>query len=79
MAYWILVDDSLQNKGLHFYTYAFTIEEVLIKKTLENLFGDNSVKCSKLNLSKRKRTYIWEKSMKVIRNNISHFMFEDMP
>jgi LAGLIDADG DNA endonuclease family len=40
LAYWIMDDGSLQNKGLHLNTYSFTNEEVLIlKKTLENMFG----------------------------------------
>lgn len=30
LAYWIMVDGSLHNKGLHLNTYAFTSEDVLI-------------------------------------------------
>ena len=72
-------DGSLQNKGLHLNTYAFTNDEVLIlKKTLENLFEDNFVKCSIHNHPKGNRIYIWEESIELIRNNISQFMLEDM-
>ena len=79
LAYWIMDDGSLQNKGLHLNTYAFTNDEVLIlKKTLENLFEDNFVKCSIHNHPKGNRLYIWEESMELIRNNISQFMLEDM-
>ena len=59
LAYWIMDDGSLQNKGLHLNTYAFTNNEVLIlKKTLENLFEDNFVKCSIHNHPKGNRIYI---------------------
>lgn len=34
LAYWIMEDGSLQNKGLHLNTYAFTEEEVLRLKKL---------------------------------------------
>ena len=72
-------DGSLKNKGLHLNTYGFTIEEVfLLKKTLENMFGDNSLKSSIHNHSKGKRIYIWEESMGLIRDNITQFMHEDM-
>lgn len=41
LAYWIMVDGSIQNKGLHLNTYNFTNEEVLnLKRTLENMFVD---------------------------------------
>ena len=40
-------DGSLQNKGLHLNTYGFTHEGILnLKETLENMFGENSLKCS---------------------------------
>ena len=59
LAYWIMDDGSLQNKGLHLNTYAFTNNEVLIlKKTLENLFEDNFLKCSIHNHPKGNRIYI---------------------
>ena len=32
LAYWIMDDGSLQNKGLHLNTYSFTSKEVLILK-----------------------------------------------
>ena len=40
-------DGSIQNKGLHLNTYGFTPEDTLsLKITLENMFGENSMKCS---------------------------------
>jgi hypothetical protein len=39
LAYWILDDGSLQNKGLHLSVYGFTYNEVLLlKSTLEQMF-----------------------------------------
>jgi hypothetical protein len=39
LAYWIMDDGSLQNKGLHLNTYGFTSQDNLkLKNTLENLF-----------------------------------------
>jgi hypothetical protein len=72
-------DGSLQNKGLHLNTYSFTTEEVLIlKRTLENMFGDNYLKCSIHTHLKGHRIYVWEESMVLIRENISQFMHKDM-
>ncbi len=79
LAYWIMDDGSLQNKGLHLNTYGFTLPDVLLlKSTLENMFGEYSLKCSIHNHSKGKRIYIWEESMELLRDNISQFMHEDM-
>ena len=79
LAYWIMDDGSLQNKGLHLNTYGFKVEEVLnLKMCLENMFGDNSLKCSIHRHSKGQRIYVWEESMELIRENISEFMHEDM-
>jgi len=62
LAYWIMDDGSLQNKGLHLNTYNFTTEEVLnLKKTLENMFvdiGNYSLKCSIHKHSKGARIYV---------------------
>jgi LAGLIDADG DNA endonuclease family len=72
-------DGSLQNKGLHLNTYSFTTEEVLIlKRTLENMFGDNYLKCSIHKHLKGQRIYVWEESMVLIRENILKFMHKDM-
>ena len=72
-------DGSIQNKGLHLNTYGFKDKDVLLlKKTLENLFGDNNLKCSIHSHSKGKRIYIWEESMVLLKEKISHFMHEDM-
>lgn len=42
-----MVDGSIHNKGLHLNTYGFTHEDILIlKRTIENMFGNNTLKCS---------------------------------
>ena len=64
LAYWIMDDGSLQNKGLHLNTYGFTHEGILkLKETLENMFGENSLKCSIHKHKKGERIYIWEGSV----------------
>lgn len=82
LAYWIMDDGSIQNKGLHLNTYNFTNEEVLnLKITLENMFLDianKSLKCSIHKHSKGPRIYVWEESMGLIRDQISQFMHKDM-
>jgi hypothetical protein len=72
-------DGSLQNKGLHLNTYGFTQQDIfLLKTTLENMFGENTLKCSIHKHQKGERIYIWEESMELIRNTISQFMHKDM-
>ena len=79
LAYWIMDDGSLQNKGLHLNTYGFKPEDVLIlKRILEQMFGDNLLKCSIHKHPKGQRIYIWEESMEIIRDHISEFMHKDM-
>ena len=79
LAYWIMDDDSLQNKGLHLNTYGFTPQDIfLLKTTLENMFGENTLKCTIHKHQKGERIYIWEESMELVRNNISQFMHKDM-
>ena len=79
LAYWIMDDGSIQNKGLHLNTYAFNSEDVLkLKSTLENLFGNNSLKCSIHKHKKGNRIYIFGESMDILRNNISVHMHDDM-
>lgn len=83
LAYWIMDDGSLQNKGLHLSTYGFTFEEVnLLKSTLENLFiashPEFIMKCTIHNHKKGYRIYIWEESMNKIRDHISPYMHKDM-
>ena len=79
LAYWIMDDGSLQNKGLHLNTYGFTQQDLfLLKTTLENMFGENTLKCTIHKHQKGERIYIWEESMELIRNNISQFMHKDM-
>ena len=52
-------DASLQNKGLHLNTYGFTSQDVLILKyTLENMFGERTLKCSIHKHKKGERIYI---------------------
>ena len=79
LAYWIMDDGSLQNKGLHLNTYGFSNQDVLkLKSTLENMFGENTLKCSIHKHKKGERIYIWEESMVVVRHNISKFMHKNM-
>ena len=79
LAYWIMDDGSLQNKGLHLNTYGFTPQDIfLLKTTLENMFGENTLKCTIHKHQKGERIYIWEESMELVRNNISQFMHKDM-
>ena len=52
-------DGSLQNIGLHLNTYGFTNQDVLkLKSTLENMFGENTLKCSIHKHNKGERIYI---------------------
>lgn len=80
LAYWIMDDGSLQNKGLHLNVYGFSYNEVvLLKSTLETLFNPNAfIKCSIHNHKKGYRLYIWEESMIIVRNHISQYMHKDM-
>ena len=53
--------DSLQNKGLHLNTYGLTPQDIfLLKTTLENMFGENTLKCTIHKHQKGERIYIWE-------------------
>jgi len=46
-------DGSFHNQGLHLNTYGFTTEEILkLKQTVENMFGENSLKCLFINIKK---------------------------
>lgn len=88
LAYWIMDDGSLQNKGLHLNTYGFTNQDILkLKSALENMFGafpsvgaegENTLKCSIHKHKKGERIYIWGESMDVIRFHISQFMHKNM-
>lgn len=91
LAYWIMDDGSIQNKGLHLNVYGFTLDEVVkLKSTLENLFipinwdKDSCtwvgaiIKCSIHNHKKGYRIYIWEESMIIVRNHIHQYMHKDM-
>jgi len=72
-------DGSLQNKGLYLNTYGFTNRDILnLKSTLENMFGENTLKCSIHKHKKGEIIYIWKESMEPIRLNISQFMHKDM-
>ena len=72
-------DGSIQNKGLHLNTYGFTHEDILIlKRSLEDMFGFKTLKCSINKHNKGERIYVWEESMDLLRSNISEFMHKDM-
>lgn len=73
-------DGSLQNKGLHLSVYAFSYKEVeLLKYTLESLFAPEFyIKCTIHNHKKGYRLYIWQDSLNLIRNQLSHYIHQDM-
>jgi hypothetical protein len=72
-------DGSIQNKGLHLNTYGFSSKEILLlKHMLENMFGENSLKCSIHKHSKGERIYVWEQSMDILRQHISEYLHKDM-
>jgi len=55
-------DGSLQNKGLHLNTYGFTSQDILILKfTLENIFGENTLNCSIHKQKKGEKLYLRRK------------------
>jgi hypothetical protein len=57
-------DGYLKNKGLHLNTYGFTSQDILnLKITLENMFGENTLKYSIHNHKKGEIIYIWEEIM----------------
>jgi hypothetical protein len=56
-------DGSLQNKGLHFYTYGFTSQDILnLKFTLENMFGEKYFEMFNPQTTKKDKK-IWVESM----------------
>lgn len=80
LAYWIMDDGSLQNKGLHLSVYGYTYNEVLLlKSTIEDMFlPHNTIKCSIHNHKKGYRLYIWEGSMNIVINHVVQYMHKDM-
>ena len=86
MAYWIMDDGSIQNKGLHLNTYGFTPQDIFLLKTTLEWQRDSRL------------PYVWIKyfvarrgcgsaagappsaaeSMELLRHNISQFMHNDM-
>ena len=77
LAFWIMDDGSLQNKGLHLNTYAFSEKDInLLMEVLTNKF---KLKCSIHYHKKTKpRIYIWEQSMPLLRDNLAKYMHPDM-
>ena len=77
LAIWIMDDGSLQNKGLHLNTYAFSERDIkLLMEVLTNKF---KLKCSIHYHRKTKpRIYIWEQSMPLLRENLIKYMHTDM-
>jgi len=54
-------DVSLQNKYLHLNTYGFSNQDVLkLKSILENMFGENTLKCS-IHKHKKEKEFIYGK------------------
>jgi len=82
LAYWIMDDGSIQNKGLHLNVYGFSFDEVInLKNTLENLFlfkWGSIIKCSIHNHKKGYRLYIFAESLIIVRNHIHQYMHKDM-
>ena len=77
LAFWVMDDGSLQNKGLHLNTYAFSERDInLLMEVLINKF---KLKCS-IHYHKRikPRIYVWEESMPLLRNNLVKYMHTDM-
>ena len=80
LAYWIMDDGSLQNKGLHLSVYAFNYDEVLLlKSAIEDLFMPQyTIKCTIHHHKSGYRLYIWEESMRIVKKYIQPFMHKDM-
>jgi len=76
LAYWIMDDGSIQNKGLHLNIYSFSDEDVeLLLKTLRVKF---LLKCSIHKHKAGNRIYIWEESMKALRISLFEYTHKDM-
>lgn len=77
LAYWIMGDGSLQNKGLHLNCYAFAEKDInLLIDVLTNKF---KLKCSIHYHNKNKpRIYIWQQSMPLLKEKISEHMHTDI-
>lgn len=76
LAYWIMDDGSLQNKGLHLNTYGFSDSDLdLLKTVLESKFN---LKISIHKHNKKKRIYIWEASLELIKPKLLPFVLSEM-
>lgn len=77
LAYLIMDDGSLQNKGLHLNTYAFSDRDIkILIVVLTNKFN---LKCSIHYQNKNKpRIYIWQESMPLLTAKISNHKHTDM-
>lgn len=79
LAYWIMDDGSLQNKGLHLNTYGFISSDILrLIDVLQHMFGNDSLKCSIHKHPKGNKIYIWEESIELLQNNISQYLHKNM-
>jgi len=76
LAYLIMDDGSIQNKGLHLNTYGFSDKDIeLLLSALKNKF---QLKCSIHKHKAGLRIYIWEESMVSLRKNIVDYTHKDM-
>ena len=76
LAYWIMDDGSMQNKGLHLNTYGFTDTDLdKLCKVLKIKFN---LKISLHKHKKGKRIYIWENSLYCLKPHISKFFVKEM-
>lgn len=76
LAYWIMDDGSIQNKGLHLNTYGFSDQDLaLLMHVLETKF---KLKCSIHKHNKGKRIYIWEMSMITLKQKLKIYIIPEM-
>jgi hypothetical protein len=85
LAYWIMDDGSIKNKGLHLNTYAFLDEDVeLLLNTLKKkkifffIYLPLGLKCIIRKHSSGGIICFWEESMESLRANLSEYMYRDM-
>lgn len=74
LAYWILDDGSLQNKGLHLNTYGFS-SGTKIKNYNRKYICRASIKCS-IHKHKKGKEFIF--GLNLLRKNISEYMHKYM-
>lgn len=76
LSYWIMDDGSLQNKGLHLNTYAFSDADILLLINVLKVKFNLTVSLHKH--KKGNRIYIWENSLKALRPHIEMYIIDEM-